>query len=50
MLLDSSSPHQFTAVPAYPTQYALMRRGLAILPTLARVGLGLVDPVRLPPA
>ena len=28
VLLDSSSPHQFTAVPAYPTQYALMRRGL----------------------
>ena len=44
VLLDSSSPHQFTAVPAYPTQYALMRRGLAILPTLARVGLQLVIP------
>ena len=44
VLLDSSSPHQFTAVPAYPTQYAVMRRGLAILPTLARVGLQLVIP------
>ena len=44
VLLDSSSPYQFTAVPAYPTQYALMRRGLAILPTLARVGLQLVIP------
>ena len=44
VLLDSSSPSQFTAVPAYPTQYALMRRGLAILPTLARVGLQLVIP------
>lgn len=44
VLLDSSSPHQFAAVPAYPTQYALMRRGLAILPTLARVGLQLVIP------
>ena len=44
VLLDSSSPHQFTAVPAYPTQYAVMRRGLAILPTLARVGLQLLIP------
>jgi pimeloyl-ACP methyl ester carboxylesterase len=44
VLLDSSSPFQFTAVPAYPTQYAAMRRGLAILPTLARVGLQLVIP------
>ena len=44
VLLDSSSPYQFTAVPAYPTQYAFMRRGLAILPTLARVGLQLLIP------
>ena len=48
VLLDSSSPHQFTAVSAYPTQYALMRRGLAILPTLARVGLQLVIPAGSP--
>jgi pimeloyl-ACP methyl ester carboxylesterase len=40
VLLDSSSPYQFTAIPSYPLQYALMRRGLAILPTLARLGLG----------
>ena len=40
VLLDSSSPHQFTAVSNYPFQYALMRRGLALLPTLARLGLG----------
>lgn len=40
VLLDSSSPHQFTAIPSYPFQYALMRRGLALLPTLARLGLG----------
>jgi len=44
VLLDSSSPSQFTEIPAYPTQYALMRRGLAVLPTLARVGLPLVVP------
>lgn len=40
VLLDSASPRQFTEIPAYPGQYAAMRRGLAILPTLARVGLG----------
>jgi pimeloyl-ACP methyl ester carboxylesterase len=48
VLLDSSSPYQFAAVSAYPTQYALMRRGLAILPTLARVGLSLVIPSSSP--
>jgi thioesterase domain-containing protein len=40
VLLDSSSPRQFADVPAYPLQYALMKRGLSLLPTLARVGLG----------
>jgi pimeloyl-ACP methyl ester carboxylesterase len=40
VLLDSSSPEQMTTIPAYPRQYALMRRGLAVLPTLARIGLG----------
>jgi pimeloyl-ACP methyl ester carboxylesterase len=39
VLLDSSSPEQFTRMPAYPSQYALMRRGLALLPTLHRLGL-----------
>ncbi len=40
VMLDSSSPFQLTAVPSYPMQYALMRRGLALMPTLARIGLG----------
>jgi pimeloyl-ACP methyl ester carboxylesterase len=41
VLLDSSSPEQFTRMPAFPSQYALvMRRGLALLPTLSRLGLG----------
>ncbi|MGK3943456.1 alpha/beta fold hydrolase [Streptomyces caeruleatus] len=40
VLLDSSSPRQFADMPAYPAQYALMKRGLSLLPTLARVGLG----------
>jgi pimeloyl-ACP methyl ester carboxylesterase len=40
VLLDSSSPEQLDIIPSYPAQYALMRRGLAFLPTLARIGLG----------
>ena len=40
VLLDSSSPRQFADMPAYPLQYALMKRGVSLLPTLARVGLG----------
>lgn len=52
VLLDSSSPDQFTALPAYPGQYAVMRRGLAVLPTLDRFGLGrlvnVLQPTHLP--
>jgi pimeloyl-ACP methyl ester carboxylesterase len=44
VLLDSSSPEQFTRMPAYPGQYAAMRRGVALLPTLRRVGLGALVP------
>lgn len=40
VLLDSSSPRQLTDIPSYPVQYAVMRRGYAVLPLLARVGLG----------
>jgi hypothetical protein len=40
VLLDSSSPEQMTKVSSYATQFAFMRRGQALLPTLARVGLG----------
>lgn len=40
VLLDSSSPRQLTDIPSYPTQYALMRRGYAVLPVLARLGAG----------
>lgn len=40
VLLDSSSPRQFADLPAYGLQYALMKRGASLLPTLARVGLG----------
>lgn len=40
VLLDSTSPEQFTAIPSYPTQYAMMRRAYGVMPTLARLGLG----------
>jgi pimeloyl-ACP methyl ester carboxylesterase len=40
VLLDSSSSRQLTDIPSYAGQYALMKRGLALLPTLARLGLG----------
>ncbi|HEX5811297.1 MAG TPA: alpha/beta hydrolase [Pseudonocardia sp.] len=38
VLLDSSSPHQFTDQPDFPGTYAMMRRLLPVLPALARVG------------
>ena len=38
VLLDSSSPDQFTVVTKYAGQYPLMRRGLALFPTVARLG------------
>ena len=44
VLLDSSSPYQLTKVAAYPAQYAVMRRGLALLPTLARLGVSRLAP------
>ncbi|MEP7091863.1 MAG: alpha/beta fold hydrolase [Nocardioidaceae bacterium] len=48
-LLDSSSPYQLTKITAYPGQYAVMRRGLALLPTLSRLGLARLAPApRLP--
>jgi pimeloyl-ACP methyl ester carboxylesterase len=40
VLLDSSSPEQFTRMPAYPGQYAVIRRVYALLPTVYRFGLG----------
>ena len=40
VLLDSSSPRQLEVIPSYPAQYAMMLRGLAVGPTLTRLGLG----------
>ena len=42
VLLDSSSPEQFTAISGYAGQHAVMRRALALAPTLSRFGLGRV--------
>ena len=50
VLLDSSSPYQLTKVAAYPGQYAIMRRGLALLPTLARLGVARLVPAADLPA
>ena len=40
VLLDSTSPQQFTAIPSYPRDYEVLRRTYGVLPTLARLGLG----------
>ena len=44
VLLDSSSPEQFTRMPAYPGVYAMLRRLYGVLPTLSRLGLGQLVP------
>jgi pimeloyl-ACP methyl ester carboxylesterase len=38
VLLDSSTPEQFTALPEYPGAYATYRRLSALFPPLARLG------------
>lgn len=38
VLLDSMSPYQFTVLPNFPAEYSMMRRGLGVLPSLARLG------------
>ena len=38
VLLDSSSPHQYTDQPDFAGTYAMMRRLLPVMPALARVG------------
>jgi pimeloyl-ACP methyl ester carboxylesterase len=41
VLFDSSTPDQFS-LPQYPSTYAMMRRGLGVAPSLARLGIGRV--------
>jgi pimeloyl-ACP methyl ester carboxylesterase len=38
VLLDSSSPHQYTDQPDFAGTFAMMRRMLPVMPALARVG------------
>lgn len=40
VLLDSSSPQQAELVPSFPGEYQVMRRALAVAPTLFRFGVG----------
>jgi len=47
VLLDSSSPDQFD-LPAYPSQYAGIRRVYALGPTLWRLGIGHLVAARVP--
>jgi pimeloyl-ACP methyl ester carboxylesterase len=44
VLLDSTSPDQFTALPAYAGEYEGMRRLYGALPTLTRLGAGRLVP------
>jgi pimeloyl-ACP methyl ester carboxylesterase len=54
VLLDSSSPHQLSALPDYPAAYSFLRRATALLPVLQRLGAGPLlssdVPVHLPTA
>lgn len=50
VLLDSSSPEQLTNIPSFAGQYAVTRRVVALLPTLARLGLGRVLAASAAPA
>jgi pimeloyl-ACP methyl ester carboxylesterase len=40
VLLDSSSPEQFTALPDFRGQYEMIRRAYSVAPSVARFGLG----------
>jgi pimeloyl-ACP methyl ester carboxylesterase len=40
VLLDSMSPHEFTDLPGFATEQSMMSRGLGVLPTLTRLGVG----------
>jgi pimeloyl-ACP methyl ester carboxylesterase len=40
VLLDSSSPQQFTVLPRFAHEYGTMRRLGAVLPSFARLGIG----------
>ncbi len=44
VLLDSMSPYEFTDLPGFATEQSMMRRGLGVLPSLARLGIARILP------
>ena len=44
VLLDSMSPYEFTDLPGFASEQSMMRRGLGVLPSLARLGAAQVLP------
>jgi pimeloyl-ACP methyl ester carboxylesterase len=46
-LLDSMSPYQFRLVPSFEGDYRMMRRGVALVPSLARVGVARLLPASM---
>lgn len=44
VLLDSMSPYEFTDLPGFAGEQSMMRRGLGVLPSLARLGAGRLLP------
>ena len=44
VLLDSMSPDAFTALPGFTAEQAMMHRGLGVLPSLTRLGIGRLLP------
>jgi len=45
VLLDSMSPYEFTDLPGFSGEQSMMRRGLGVLPSLARLGVAQILPV-----
>jgi pimeloyl-ACP methyl ester carboxylesterase len=46
VLLDSSTPDQFS-LPGYTSTYAMMRRGVGVAPSVARLGIGRLVPQKV---
>jgi pimeloyl-ACP methyl ester carboxylesterase len=44
VLVDSSSPDQFTVLPSFPGEFRIARRVVALLPSVSRLGLGELVP------
>jgi pimeloyl-ACP methyl ester carboxylesterase len=44
VLLDSMSPYEFTDLPGFVSEQSMMRRGLGVLPSLARLGVARLLP------